>query len=203
MEEIWRDIPNYEGLYQVSNLGRIKSLPKIINNGRSYGKIMVSNEKIMKPRYDKDGYLRIGITKNKKQKIICVHRLVAFAFIPNPQNKKQINHINGIKDDNKLENLEWVTNSENQLHSIYKLGNKPHEFKKYKPEENPRNIPILMINKNNKVVKEFYNSIEAGKYLKEKINIKSKKPERNIRRAVTKGYSAYGYYWKNKEKENN
>lgn len=199
MEEIWKDIPNYEGLYQASNLGRIKALPKIINNGRSYGRLILSNEKIMKPRYDKDGYLHIGITKNKKQKIISVHRLIALAFIPNPLNKTQVNHINGIKDDNRIENLEWVTNSENQLHSIYILGNKPHGFKKYKPNENPRNIPIIMLDKNNNIIKEFYNSVEAGEYLKKHMNIKSKKPQRNIRRAIIKGYNAYGYYWKNKK----
>ena len=199
MEEIWKDIPEYKGLYQVSNLGRVKSLPRIVNNGRSYGRFVLTKEKVMKQRHDKDGYLRITMTKNGKQKVISVHRLVALAFIPNNENKKQINHINGIKDDNRIENLEWCTNSENQLHSIHILGNKPHGFKKYKPEENPRNIPVLMLDKNDNVLKEFYSSVEAGKYLKKKLNIKSKKPQRNIRRAIIKGYNAYGYYWKDKE----
>ena len=204
MKEIWKPIKDYEGLYEVSNLGNVKVLSKFINNGRSYGRKVISKEKNMKLIYDKDGYFKVGLVKNKKQKSFRVHRLVAEAFIKNPNNFAQVNHKNGIINDNKVENLEWVTNSQNQLHSIHVLGNKPHKFKKYKTEENPRNIPVLMLDKNNNILKEFYSSVGAGEYLKNKLNIKSKKPQRNIRRAITKGYSAYGYYWKDKiESEEN
>ena len=111
MQEIWKDIEGYEGLYQVSNLGRIKSLQKGIKK-----------EKIRKQFYKKDsGYLLITLSKENKLHTYSVHRLVAKAFIPNPNNKEQVNHKNGIKDDNRVENLEWNTSSENIQHA-YKTG---------------------------------------------------------------------------------
>lgn len=111
MEEEWRDIIGYEGLYQVSNLGRIKSLYKkvICKNG-----FRSCKEKILKNNSYGD-YNRIQI--GKKSKHFLVHRLVAKAFIPNPENKPCVNHINGIKTDNRKENLEWSTYSENTIHA--------------------------------------------------------------------------------------
>ena len=116
--EKWRDIKGYEGLYQVSNLGRIKSLPKKIKMRNQYTEI----EMILKPVKDKYGYYHITLCKEKeKNKSRQIHRLVAETFIPNLQNKPQINHINGIKTDNRIENLEWVTAKENTQHML-KLG---------------------------------------------------------------------------------
>ena len=106
LKEVWRNIKDYEGLYQVSSWGRIKR---------------VTTGRILKTILGKDGYLQINLCKNGIQKRYKVHRLVAQAFIPNPQNKPQVNHIDEDKENNYVENLEWVTNQENMLHNeLYK-----------------------------------------------------------------------------------
>ena len=112
MKEIWKSIPSYEGLYQASNLGNIKSLT------RSGAK-----EKILKGEMDDSGYIRVVLSKNNIKKKYKIHRLVAMAFIDNTNNYSQINHKNGIKTDNRIENLEWCTPSYNTIHSyIYDLN---------------------------------------------------------------------------------
>lgn len=110
MNEIWKDIKWYEGLYKVSNMGNVMSL--------KWGK-----ERILKKRIEGRGYFWVVLCLEWVQKSLKVHRLVSQAFIWNPQNKPQVNHINWIKTDNRLENLEWCTNSENQLHSYNVLWN--------------------------------------------------------------------------------
>lgn len=98
--EEWRDIPGYEGRYQASSLGRIRS----------------KERGLLSPFRSRDGYLVIALQKDGRRYGTGVHRLVAAAFIPNPEQKPQINHKNGIRSDNRPENLEWCTCSENNLH---------------------------------------------------------------------------------------
>ena len=105
-QEEWQAVKGYEGLYEVSNQGRVKSLPR----NTTKGKILVAEK-------NHRGYYRVGLTKNNKQKHFSIHRLVAEVFIPNPQNKPQVNHIDGNKQNNSVENLEWVTHSENMKHA--------------------------------------------------------------------------------------
>ena len=126
MEEAWRDIRGFEGIYQISNLGRVKRVAKkIFNNGLLGEKeYFNSKERILKPSIISKGYIGITLTKGKKRYPKKVHRLVAQAFIPNPNNKPQINHIDCDKSNNRVDNLEWCTNSENQKHAfIHGLNN--------------------------------------------------------------------------------
>lgn len=104
--EIWKPVVGYEGLYEVSNIGNVKSLPK----KRGY---VNGNEKIIRPFRNDGGYLLVSLSKNNKMKHYQVHRLVAQAFIPNLKNKPQVDHISRIRDDNRVENLRWVSVSEN------------------------------------------------------------------------------------------
>lgn len=103
MEEVWRDIKGYEGLYKISNLARVKSFKR-------------SKPRILKPFINKDGYLNVELCNSISNKTISIHRLVAIAFIPNPDNKEQVNHIDEVKTNNDLSNLEWVTQKENMNH---------------------------------------------------------------------------------------
>ena len=119
IEEIWKPVVGYEGIYEVSSLGRVKSCERTIV--RSNGREINFSDKIMKPSINHKGYEIIDLRNKGNRQGGLVHRLVGKAFIENPYNKKQINHKNGIKTDNRVENLEWVTNQENIRHA-YKSG---------------------------------------------------------------------------------
>ena len=105
MKEVWKDIEGDEGLYKISNLGYVYS---------------IKSKKILKI-HDRQGYKYSQLWKCSKGKNFLIHRLVALAFIPNPENKKEVNHIDGDKSNNKVDNLEWVTSSENKIHA-QKIG---------------------------------------------------------------------------------
>lgn len=104
-EEIWKDIEGYEGLYQVSNLGRVKSLKRLH-----------TKERIISHFLNHGGYARVNLWKDNKSKKYSVHRLVAEAFVPNPDRKPQVNHIDENKQNNHADNLEWCTQLENHNH---------------------------------------------------------------------------------------
>lgn len=108
---IWKDVKGYEGLYKASTNGDIKSLRKYAGSCFRKERILSNN------RLTKDGYCRVALIKNGKTKEYRTHRLIAETFIPNPQNKETVNHINGIKTDNRVENLEWCTREENMKHA--------------------------------------------------------------------------------------
>lgn len=125
MKEIWKDIKGFEGKYQISNYGRIMSFARY------------SRGVLINPKHDKDGYLEIGLSNGSRGNCIYkrVHRLVAEAFIENPKNLPIINHKNGVRDDNRVDNLEWCNNSHNQLHRCHVNNNPPNnEYKKRKVE---------------------------------------------------------------------
>ena len=164
MNEIWKDIDEFEGLYQVSNLGNVKSL-----NYRHTGK-----ERILKPLTDKYGYLFVTIYKNGKLKNYKIHRLVAKAFIPNPDGKPEVNHKDENKINNCVDNLEWMTSKEN-----INYGTRNERISKL----------VLQFTKNGEFVKEWLSmhQIErelgfANSSISECCNEKRK--------------TAYGYIWK-------
>lgn len=198
--EEWRDIPGYEGYYQVSNLGRVKGLKRTVNTWNAYKTI---SEHILKSCKTTNGYLGITLRKDGKAKRTFVHRLVGLAFIPNLENKPQIDHINGNKEDNRPSNLRWVTakeNCNNPLRVEKFLGENNHFYGKKHTDEtrlkmrknsahlsggrNPAARKIL-----NKDTGEVFETVkDAGK----SVGVSDNAIRNSIRRKSKSG----GFYWR-------
>ena len=177
MNEIWEDVLDYEGLYKISNLGRVKSLKRNTTHNR-----------IMKLCLDRYGYLYVGLSKNGKVNYKKVHRLVAQAFIPNLNNKPQVNHIDGNKQNNCVDNLEWCDASYNQLHAV-KLG-LTHPWMKGKKGKNCIFSKVVYQYSLNGVFIKKWDAISDAS---RKLNI----PTSNIVRSCkNKTRTAGGYKWK-------
>jgi hypothetical protein len=190
VKEVWKDIEGYEGLYQVSNLGRIKSLSRNVYWGKTYASFRFEEEKILNYIYSKNGYLRCQLAKDGKKHNYLVHRLVAMAFISNPDNKPEVNHIDGNKRNNYVTNLEWVTPSENQKHA-FSVGLQKSKWGK----ANVRAKSILQYDLEGNLIKEHGCILDAVKFI-------NKKPASRLyvtRCCQGKQKTAYGYVWKYKE----
>ena len=183
-KEIWKDIEGYEGMYQVSNMGNVKSL-----NYNHTGK-----EKILKVKKDRSGYLRVHFYKGAENKWYLVHRLVATAFLENPEGYKEINHINEIKSDNRAENLEFCSRLYNLTYNgrAEKIGEKlkgrkfSEEHKKKIAEK--KNKPVFSVDKESGLIMWWKSAKEA-----ERCTGIAKQSICNCLKGRQK--SAGGFYW--------
>lgn len=183
MQEIWKDIPNYEGLYQASNLGRIRSLNHIRKNGKEDHKTFIQKGRILKEATQKSGYKFVVLSKKGKTKGYRVHRLIAKTFISNPNNYKCINHKDENKANNNIDNLEWCTIAYNNNYGL-----KQERYKKAMKKSVGRKINQYDLEGN--FIRSWECIMDAERHLKKK-------------RAATpiwaccnnKAKSAYGYRW--------
>lgn len=184
MDEIWKPIKGYEGLYEVSNLGRVKRLPyKTV--GRTIGRrkefIRHSNGGVLKGTICKNGYWRVTLTKNAKNRYYHIHRLVATAFIPNPNNFPFINHRDQIRTNNLVDNLEWCTCKYNNSYG--------DAIERARVTRNAKNdYPVKMLSKTGEYIKTFPSIRDAAK----EFGVAWE----TIRRAIRKERkTACGYVW--------
>jgi len=158
--EIWEDIENYEGLYQVSNTEKVRSLPRTIKHKN--GALMPFKGGIIKFRKDKDGYSIFDLHKEGKAKTVRAHRIVAIGFVPNPLNKPEVNHKDGVRTNIKPENLEWATRSENNLHAFRVLKRKPVCANTGRTGyANKKSKPVIQMDLHGKFVNDFGSAMEA------------------------------------------
>lgn len=153
MKEVWRDVINYSGLYQVSNTGNVRSIDRCVKHSRN-GHINIKGQ-LIKQRINNRGYYSLSLCKDGKYKHCVVHKLVAESFIKNNSNKPFINHKDGNKLNNLFSNLEWCTCSENNQHAYdvkLKIGAGFGKLGK----DNPSSKPVLQIDKiTGKIIREF------------------------------------------------
>lgn len=188
--EIWKDIKGYEGRYQVSDQGRVKSLERKVKY--KAGKLRLMKERILKAGLNTHGYSFVALHNGKGQISKCISRLVALHFIPNPENKRTVNHKNGVKINDWAENLEWMTDSENHKHAYDVLGRNPYWLGRL-GKKHHSSKPVMQLTLSGELLAEYGGQREAGR--------KTGVDQRNISAAILGKYkTAGGFKWKFKEK---
>ncbi|MCH4169550.1 MAG: NUMOD4 motif-containing HNH endonuclease [Streptococcaceae bacterium] len=150
-QEKWKDLPGYEGIYQVSNLGNVRTSKDKITFSKLHGE-RHWKQRILKPKTDKNGYKRVSLWKDGKEKTSLVHRLVAIAFLSKINGKDYINHIDGNPSNNNVANLEWCNHHDNLLHA-------------FKNRLNQSPDPIVLFNKLDGKTHFFYSKSKASEFL--------------------------------------
>lgn len=188
-KEVWRDIKGYEGIYQVSNLGRVKSLQREVNNTHCSKRTI--NEAILSVKRESHQYNYVTLHRNNKGKRAYIHRLVAQEFIPNPNNYSEVNHKNEIKKDNRVENLEWCSRKYNINYGTGKrrMVESRNAHNKWNAERK-----VYMYDKEGVFVKEFRSVVEAARFLN--------CADSSIRPIIDKkNRSAFGYIFSSQKKD--
>ena len=182
--EEWRPVVGYEGLYEVSDWGNVRSLDRYVR--AKCGAVRIAPSKIVKQYLDKDGYCRIGLTKDGKQRVMGVHRLVAEAFLPNFENLPIIDHINGVRNDNMVDNLRWFS---------VLLNNSTEQAKKKKSQSAYKRTDNKKIIHQYTLDGEFVAEFESTRDIERTCGYERAAISRC---ALGKQHSSYGYVWKYK-----
>lgn len=202
MEEIWKDVVGYEGLYQVSNLGRVKTVAR--KQLYKDGSVHFIKERILSVQIGKRGYYVVNLSKNGTQHTKTTHRLIADAFIPNPENKPCVDHIDGNRLNNSIENLRYVTHGEN-------MRNPNTAWKAWRPEIRSQNISKILAKRKERgqkfspmtvyayhpdgsLFRSFYSMGEAGRHVGRDAKIIQEALERQDKLVG-------GYIWSKEQKD--
>lgn len=167
MVEEWKPIENFEDSYEVSNFGRIRSLTRTIRYwNKKANKIVEKNikGKILSPRKNNRGYYDINLKQHGTKTYRTIHRLVAEAFLEKDESRNEVNHINGIKTDNRAENLEWCTRIENERHA-WKMALKRPNYEVLRNNAKNSRKRVQLLDENNKVIKTYESILKASKEL--------------------------------------
>ena len=186
--EVWKDVVGYEGIYKVSNKGNVRRVEWIGARGRECG------GRTLKPKYDKDGYSEVTLCKNGMMKSKRSHRLVAEAFIPNPNGLPQVNHIDEVKDNNNVENLEWCTSKYNSNHGTSIERRVKAQSKKVRAI-NVETGEVITFNSASEARRSGYHKVSQacrGAY---------KSPNGNLIRGDGRTYKGYKWYYEEEEEK--
>lgn len=195
MEELWKPIKGYEGYYEISNLGRVKSLERYVKQGKFIRHV---KESFKNEHLNPNGYPCVTLCKNRNSRNFCIHLLIARAFIPNPENKSQVDHINTNRKDYRIENLRWVTPKEN---SNNKLTLKHCKENTYSKESIAKRLATSKIKDKMTAPKTVFQYSKEGIFIKEFYSLNDAEREtginsRSIHRAIDDNtLSAGNYLW--------